>query len=100
MNENELLFGFSPYGGHCPQCRSQDTLWWMREILVPDGYNEWEEWYSCNNCKHTWIDHSLEAVNTFLLNNGYTEEHLQQFEERIREALDRLQNDNTDDEHE
>lgn len=87
MREDDLFFGFSHYGGNCPNCNSKNTAYWMREIEVTDGYNDWEEWHSCHDCKHNWTDDSAMAVNTYLLNNGYTQSDLDAMTTRIRKLI-------------
>lgn len=90
----DLIFGFSHYGGECPKCNSNNTALWLREIEVIDGYNDWEEWITCHDCKHEWEEPPHKTAHTYLINNGYTEGQLDSFMERARKMLEKFKKDN------
>lgn len=94
MADQELIFDYQHFGGNCPQCDSRNTALWMREIEVPDGYNDWQEWLSCHDCKHTWTETQDAMNHTYLLNNGYTEETINSAVENIKRKVMELLNKN------
>lgn len=78
---------FTHYGGHCPNCNSTNTAYWTRETEIPDQYNDYEEWQSCHDCKHIWLDDWKESSHTYLLNNGYSEQDIEDMVKRMKDKL-------------